>query len=531
MEIESKKNTKKKSHKKESSDLVRLIDILNSLQKKTITLDDALEFIRDVTYARRVLLVLLSPVDGDLYIEAASGLSSEQKKQGHYVVGEGVVGKVIQSGKALYIEDAVHNPLFLNRTHAWNEVESISFLCVPIKLNDKVIGALGIDRASAEVMNPEHEERMLSVIANSFIPYIRLHQDNMQLTQEDEERRENLRIPSRKKGLNDLIGNSEAMQTIYERIEQVSPSATTVMLRGESGTGKELVARSIHENSPRKNEKFISLNCAALPESLVESELFGHEKGAFTNAIEARKGRFELADNGTFFLDEVGELPLATQAKLLRVLQEKSFERIGGTISRKVDVRIIAATHRDLEKMVEEGTFRKDLYYRLNVFSISLPPLRERISDIALLVEHFLNNFAKMQDKEKPKLSLSASEMLERYSWPGNIRELENVLERAMLLIGQGKYILPQHLPQELHSSDCQAGSNEQALRKSNTKQPIKHAGTLPERIEELERTSIIEAITLSKGHMGLAAENLGITERIMGDRMRKYSINYKDYR
>ncbi len=512
----------KRRSKKESSDLVRLINILNSLQKKAITLDDALEFIREVTYAERVLLVLLSPVDGDLYIEAASGLSGEQKRQGHYVVGEGVVGNVIQSGKALFIDNIAHNPLFLNRTHAWDPQKINAFLCVPIKLNDKVIGALGIGKQAHEVNDVELEERMLSVIANSFIPYIRLHQNSMQGNHDEHE---HLRIP-RKKGYNDLIGTSEAIQNVYERIEQVSPSSTTVILRGESGTGKELVARSIHENSPRKKEKFISLNCAALPESLVESELFGHEKGAFTSAVQARKGRFEMADKGTFFLDEVGELPLITQAKLLRVLQEKSFERIGSTETRKIDVRIIAATNRDLEKMVEEGTFRKDLYYRLNVFAIFLPPLRERKSDIALLTEHFLDNFAKAQSKEKPKLSLAAKEMLERYTWPGNIRELENVLERCMLLIGQGRYVLPQHLPPELHSAHCNQDNKSTSFVASQT-----FSGTLPERIEELERASITEALTLSKGHMGQAASSLGITERIMGERMKKYSINYKNFR
>ncbi len=507
---------------KESSDLERLVDILDSLQKKTITLDDALGFIQEVTHAKRALLVLLSPVDGDLYIEAASGLSSEQKKQGHYVVGEGVVGKVIQSGNALFIEDAVHNPLFLNRTHARSSVDSISFLCVPIKLQEKVIGALGIDRPTAEVTNPEHEERMLSVIASAFIPYIRLHQDNMQGIEKEADV---IRLPTwHKAGYRGLIGNSAGIQVIYQRIEQVAPSSTTVMIRGESGTGKELVARSIHENSIRKGESFISLNCAALPESLVESELFGHEKGAFTGAMQVRKGRFELADGGTLFLDEVGELPLPTQAKLLRVLQEKCFDRIGATESRAVDVRIIAATNRDLESMVEEGTFRKDLYYRLNVFSITLPSLQQRKSDIALLAEHFMGIFSAIHHREKPKIALAACDMLERYSWPGNIRELENVIERAMLLLGQGKYILPQHLPLELHSNKCcQFSQNAETVRE--------HAGTLPERIEELERVSIMEALTESKGHMGQASEALGITERIMGQRMRKYGISYKDYR
>ncbi len=505
-----------------SSDLVRLVGILDALQKKTITLDDALNFIQEVTHARRALLVLLSPVDGDLYIEAASGLSSKQKSQGHYAVGEGVVGKVIQTGKTIFIEDATHNPLFLNRTHAWDAQDSMSFLCVPIILQDKVIGALGIDRPQHKVVDPQHEERMLCVIANAFIPYIRLHQDSMKVTAEQDE---SVRLPQRYKvGNRGIIGTSEGIQTIFERIEQVAPSSTTVMIRGESGTGKELVARSIHENSPRKDHAFLSLNCAALPENLVESELFGHERGAFTGAMHARKGRFELAHEGTLFLDEVGELPLITQAKLLRVLQEKSFERIGSSQSCQVDVRIIAATNRNLETMVEEGTFRKDLYYRLNVFSMHLPALKERKGDIILLAHHFLDVFSKEHHKNSPKFSLAASDMLERYDWPGNIRELENVIERCMLLIGQGKYILPQHLPPELHSDACC-----QFMEASQI--PHKHTGTLPERIEELERVSITEALAQSHGHMGQAADALGITERIMGQRMRKYGISYKNFR
>ncbi len=509
---------------RQSSDLVRLVHILDSLQKKKITLDDATEFIRDVTYAERVLLVLLSPVDGDIYIEAAAGISSEQKEQGHYVVGEGVVGKVIQTGKPMFIHDVMHNPLFLNRTHARQEREKISFLCVPIKLNDKVIGALGIDRPSDGVVDSEHEERMLSVIANSFVPYIRLHQSTMQRQSEEPVR---IPKPSSSKSARYLVGNSEAMQLIFERINQAAPSSTTVMLRGESGTGKELVARALHENSSRKNEAFITLNCAALPESLVESELFGHEKGAFTGALHTRKGRFEMAHKGTLFLDEVGELSQTTQARLLRVLQERSFERVGSVQSHHIDVRIITATNRPLEEMVEDGSFRKDLYYRLNVFSINLPPLRERKSDILLLVEHFLTLFAKQNNVEKAKLSLAASDMLQKYSWPGNIRELENVIERAMLLIGKNAYILPQHLPLELHSSECPLNMK----KVKNDSVAFSHMGTLPEQVEELEKKLITKALETHKGHMGAAAAALAITERIMGQRMRKYSLDYKDFR
>ncbi len=520
-----KKATKKESFEfsQQPSDLVQLVQVLDALQKKQITLDDAFEVIASITDAERVLLVMLSPIDGDLYIEAASGLSPEQKQQGHYVIGEGIVGKVIQSGEAMFVHDVMSNPLFLNRTLSRQEKEKISFLCVPIKYNEQVIGALGIDRPTAKVVDPTHEERMLSVIASSFVPYIKVQHDSFVRPHEDQ-----VRIPKLKYvGMRNLVGNSEAMQLVYKRVEQSAPSSTTVMLRGESGTGKELVARALHDSSPRKGKAFITLNCAALPESLVESELFGHEKGAFTGALQARKGRFEMADGGTLFLDEVGELTQATQARLLRVLQERSFERVGSVESRHVDVRIITATNRPLEDMVEEGTFRKDLYYRLNVFSIDLPKLADRQSDILLLAEHFLEYYAKANSKEKPKCSLAAAEMLQRYSWPGNVRELENVIERAILLIGDGQYILPQHLPLQLHSMTCPEG---RVLPKGNISMNFV-LGTLPERIEELERTSIIEALTQYHGHMGAAASHLGLTERVMGQRMKKYSINYKEFR
>ncbi len=509
-----------------NSDLVQLVQILNALQRNEITLDGALEFIGTLTNAARVLLVMLSPIDGDLYIEAATGLSVEQKKQGHYVIGEGIVGKVIQSGEPMFVHDVMSNPLFLNRTHAREAEEKISFLCVPIKYNEQVIGALGIDRPTNQVTDPDHEERMLSVIANSFVPYIKLYHNSMQ-THSDDDLSSSLRVPTKNyKGVRNLVGNSEAILLVFERIEQVATSSTTVMLRGESGTGKELVARAIHDASLRKDKPFITLNCAALPESLVESELFGHEKGAFTGALTARKGRFELAHQGTLFLDEVGELSLATQARLLRVLQERSFERVGSEQSRHVDVRIITATNRPLEDMVEEGTFRKDLYYRLNVFCIDLPKLAERPSDILLLAEHFLAYFSKQNGRDKPKCSLAAAEMLQKYSWPGNVRELENVIERSILLIGQGNYLLPQHLPLELHSLTCPEGK---ILPKSSFQ--TFGEGTLPERIEELERSAIHEALTIYKGHMGEAAAHLGLTERIMGQRMKKYDITYKTYR
>lgn len=314
---------------------------------------------------------------------------------------------------------------------------------------------------------------------------------------------------------------------VYEQIAQVASSSTTVFLHGESGTGKELAARAIHASSSRSNGPFISLNCAALPENLIESELFGHEKGAFTGASGVRKGRFELADGGTLFLDEVGELSLITQAKLLRVLQERSFERLGGMSSIAVDVRIITATNRSLLDMVEKGTFRRDLYYRLNVFPIHMPSLRERQNDIQPLAVHFVDKYATSSKRHGIRLSLTVMDMLQRYDWPGNIRELENVIERAVLLVGQEGLILPQHLPMELHSPHCPVHVG----NKKNESAPFMASGTLQERLDELERACISEALSRYGGHMGHAAQALGLTERVMALRMKKYGISYKSFR
>ncbi len=521
-----------------SSDLIRLVHILDLLQKKEITLDDALEFVCSITYAKRALLVLLSEVDGDIYIEAAAGLSSGQKKQGHYALGEGIVGRVIQTGKPFFLHDVMHNPLFLNRTHSRKEEEMISFFCVPIKFHEKTIGALGIDKAMTSISDPEHEQRLLSVLAHSFVPYLSLHQSTMQKQSEEPVRLPQThsllqpalsdKIPFQKQGK--LVGNSESMRSVFESIEQVAQSTTTVMLRGESGTGKELVARALHENSLRRDKAFITINCAALPENLIESELFGHEKGAFTGAIQKRKGRFEMADGGTIFLDEVGELTLAAQSRLLRVLQERTIERVGSTESVYIDVRVVTATNRPLEEMVEEGTFRQDLYYRLNVFCIFLPPLRERHSDILLLSNYFLENFAKLNNKKKPKISQSASAMLLSYNWQGNIRELENVMERSILLIGQGQYLLPQHLPPQLHDCRCTAQPKKSYEHATPIQEEIS-SKPLPEMIEHLEKSSISKALQTSKGHIGSAANALGITERMIGQRMKKYNIDYKKFK
>jgi len=316
-------------------------------------------------------------------------------------------------------------------------------------------------------------------------------------------------------GFPKLIGNSQAMRTVYEQVAQVAPVETTVLLRGESGTGKELIAEAIHKQSIRQHKPFIRINSAAIPESLIESEFFGHERGAFTGAIAKKKGRFEQADGGTLFLDEIGELTPATQAKLLRVLQEQTFERVGGTASIRVNVRIIAATNANLEKMITDGRFREDLYYRLNVFSIYLPALRERKADILLLADHFLFKYARKHHKNVQRISTPAIDALMRYHWPGNVRELENVMERS-ILVCQDQVIHGYHLPPTLQTSET--------------------SGTMPQRsfaesVALHEKELIVEALKASRGNRARAARLLQITERIIGYKINKLQIDVNRYK
>ncbi|MDR1777213.1 MAG: sigma 54-interacting transcriptional regulator [Desulfovibrio sp.] len=489
--------------------LYDLTQAMNAGSAVEDALDEALALMAKHLHMMRGSIVLISPQSGEIRIESAWGLTQAERQRGRYRPGEGVVGRVIQTGQPMYVTNVSDEPLFLNKTRSRNlKNESISFVCVPIRLNDRVMGALSVDHLLADVATLEEEMRLLTIIA----ALLRDAALQMQLAMDEKGEM------TRPRG---FVGNSEKMEIVYSQIEQVAPSSTTVLLHGESGTGKELAAKAIHTASARARKPFISLNCATLPETLVESEIFGHERGAFTGANATRKGRFELANSGTLFLDEVGELPLLTQAKLLRVLQERSFERLGGMETIHVDVRFITATNRDLEKMVEEGLFRRDLYYRLNVFPIVLPPLRERPDDILPLAAHFLQKFAEANGRRQIQLSEKVRVILQEYSWPGNIRELENVMERAVLLLGQENMLFPQHLPPALQDFSCSGGSG------------VKSAfdGGLPERIEAQERASIVEALEWSKGKIGKAAARLGLTERVMGLRLRKYALNYKDFR
>jgi len=305
------------------------------------------------------------------------------------------------------------------------------------------------------------------------------------------------------------------MQIVYTLISQVADSDATVLIRGESGTGKELVAQAIHYSSKRAPKPLIKVHCGALPESIIESELFGHEKGAFTGAIATRKGRFELANGGSIFLDEIGDLAPSTQIKLLRVVQEREFERVGGAATHKCDVRVIAATNRDLESAMQNGGFREDLYYRLNVFPIHIPPLRDRKSDILLLADHFVEKYGRMNHKKIRRISTSAIDMLMAYHWPGNVRELENCIERAVIL-STDEVIHGYHLPPSLQTAE-----------ESGTVQKK----TLPEAVASLEHEMISEALKSSRGNMSKAAAALGLTERVMGLRVRKHGIEPRHFK
>ena len=354
--------------KREVQELQLLVEISQILDR-SLDLREVVGPVLEAT-ARRLEMVrgtisLLDRDTGEIFIDAAHGLSDSQKEKGRYRLGEGVTGKVIQSGKPAVVPRVSQEPQFLNRTGARSGLrkKDIAFICVPIKIGNEVMGALSADRLLPKEVSLEEDVRLLSIIASMIAQAAKLRraaQEERRKLEEDNKRlQDELKDKFRP---SNIIGNSKQMQDVYDQIAQVCRSQTTVLIRGESGTGKELVAHAIHYNSERAGKPFIRVNCAALPETLVESELFGHEKGAFTGALATRQGRFELANGGTIFLDEVGDLSPATQVKLLRVLQEREFERVGGNLPIKTDVRVIAATNRDLEIMIQEGKFRQDLY-------------------------------------------------------------------------------------------------------------------------------------------------------------------------
>lgn len=464
-------------------------------------------------------VTIVNPVSGQIEIEVAHGMSGEARKRGVYQIGEGITGRVVASGLPIIVPQVSEEPLFLNRTRTrGTTARGISFLCVPIKHSKNTIGSLSVDCEYRESTNYEEEIRFLTIISGLFAQtVIRIQSVNKEkesLLRENSSLKQQL---SEKYGIETIISKSSRMLEVLEMTNRVANSNATVLLRGESGTGKTLVAKAIHYNSKRAKGPFITVNCSALPETLLESELFGHEKGAFTGAHQLKKGRFEAAEGGTLFLDEIGELSLAIQVKLLNVVQEREFQRLGSVKVHSCNVRLVAATNRDLEQAVADGHFREDFYYRLNVFPIYIPPLRDRRTDILLLAEYFLHKYNEENDKNIQRISTSAIDLLIQYHWPGNVRELQNCMERA-LLICDDDTIKSYHLPPTLQSAETTIDS---------TKNPLSFTVA----VENFERELLIDALKRFNGNQTKAATFLDSSLRIINYKIHKYAIDPANYK
>jgi len=503
-------------HLREMETLFEISRKLASGTHQKQTLAEVLHTLDRELGMKRGTVTLLAPDGSEIIVEATHDLSPEHGRKVRYRMGEGVTGKVLQTGSPIIVPKVSEEPLFLNRFERWSVTkEDLSFVCVPISIGQELIGTISIDRPFSPSAMLDEDMRMLSIVASIIANDVKTRREakiERQLLE-----KENIRLRSEIEGRfrpENIIGNSNAMRDVYSNLYQVAGSDTTVLLRGESGTGKELVAHAIHYTSPRAKGPFVKVNCASLNENLLESELFGHEKGAFTGAIYARKGRIEEAENGTLFLDEIGEFSPTSQVKLLRVLQERQFERVGSNKQQKSNARIIAATNRDLETAVREGTFRQDLYYRINVFPIVMPPLRDRKDDILLLADHFVELYAKKMNKDVRRISTPAINMMVSYHWPGNVRELENCIERAVLLSSDG-VIHSHHLPPTLQTSDASDTIG---------------TGSLKDRLQLFERDIIVDALKRSNGNLAAAARDLGSTARIIRYKVSQLGIDPDRY-
>jgi Nif-specific regulatory protein len=517
--------------------LGRLGEALESALEPESFFDRALAILDGELGMQRGTLSLLDRSSNRLRIAAAHGLTPAQRGKGDYALGEGITGHVVKTGRPEAIPDIRKDPRFLDRTTArrGDADRPTAFICVPVKLDDEVIGALSADRPYAEAATLEKDLRLLAIIASMVSQVLKINSlvnvEKEKILARDERLLGELR--SRYK-LDNVVGQSEPVQRILAAAATAAESHATILVTGETGTGKELVAHVIHYNSRRAGGPFVKVNCGALPESLLESELFGHVKGAFTGAVRDRKGRFELAHGGTLFLDEASEMVPRLQVKLLRILQEMEYEPVGSEETRRVDVRIVAATNKDLRAEIAAGRFREDLFYRLNVVAIHLPPLRERKADIPSLVDHFLDRFNREYEKSVSKLSRNILDLLLAYPWPGNVRELENCIERAVVL-SHGDALSPDHLPPEiLHAR--RGATPRSGLPSSAENEVRRAAGAFCESVGDLadarnrllravEETLIRKALRENLPQRELA-DRLGMSRMTLRKKMRQYGIS-----
>lgn len=496
--------------------LFEISTMLNKVKRDLKSnLNPVIELLSNYLTAECVMLNIINRANNQITTEVSYGLSEEEKRRGVFHLGEGIIGKVVETGKPVVIPKISEEKDYINKIRL-DLKGDISFICVPIREENEILGTLSIHRVYNRHITISEDARILSIVGSMIAQAVKTRQEYAEEIARLREENQKLQYELKERIFpHNIIGKSGKMQAVFDLIEKVAPTSSTVLIRGESGVGKELIADAIHYGSFCRNKPFVKVNCAALPESLIESELFGHERGAFTGANATRIGRFEAAKGGTIFLDEIGDIPASTQVKLLRILQGREFERVGSTTPIKADVRVICATNRNLEELIESGKFREDLYYRINVFPIYVPPLRERITDIPGLADHFIEKFNKAQHRKIKRISSSAIDMLMVYHWPGNIRELENCIERACILCTDD-VIRSNNLPPTL-----------QTAVSSHTKS----TGLLENILNKVEKQMLMETLLSTRGNLVKAAEQLGITERMMGIRIKKYDIDPKRFK
>jgi len=511
------------STNRDTSDLSHLttLKLVQKSLKRDIPLEESLNALlkilaRDMEYVR-AFMVIMDPKTENLKLSLT--YSPTQVEDVTYSPGRGIIGRVFDSGESITIPRLSDDPEFLNKAFGRSEEElkKLGFICVPV-LNrhsdhSEVIGALSVDVPLIPAEDMAAHCQFLEVVAGIIAGHVAQLQEEM-ATQNHMLSQGMMSSALDTAPPKDFVAASKAMRMVLRQSSQVAPSRATALLRGESGTGKELLADAIHKTSPRADKPLIKLNCAALPSELIESELFGHQKGAFTGAFQTKRGLFEIADQGTLFLDEIGELSMDAQAKVLRAIQEKEIQRVGSEQTITVDVRLICATHQPLEELLEKGLFREDLYYRINVFPIFIPPLKERREDILPLAEHFLAEFTEEYSKEVKRISTPAIELLVMYHWPGNVRELKNCMERAVLLCEE-QVIRTYHLPPTLQSAESSAtGTNL----------------SFGEAVAKFEQELLIDSLKQTGGNMLQSARDLRVSYRIVNYKVKKYNIDVKKY-
>ncbi|MGN6367579.1 MAG: sigma 54-interacting transcriptional regulator [Phycisphaerae bacterium] len=503
--------------------------------------DQTMRVLADRLGMERGSLVLLDEPTGKIRTETAVGLTPEEIQRATYELGEGITGSVVAKGESIVVENIAADGRFLNRTGArpTGLAAQTSFICVPIRMEGRTVGAISVDKIFKDAETLRSDQRLLEIIASFIAQALKINEIVAQEREEWQEEKRSMSANLRAKyKFDNIIGSAPPMIDVFDTIAQVASSRATCLILGETGTGKELIAKAIHYNSNRAEKPFIRVNCGALTGTLLESELFGHVKGSFTGAIKDKIGRFEAANGGTLFLDEIGTIDMGLQVKLLRVLQEREFERVGDNRTMKVDVRIIAATNLDLQEEVGKGRFREDLFYRLNVVTIFLPPLRNRREDIPRLIDFFLDKFNAENAKSLRKISKEMLNVLVRYPWPGNVRELENAIERAVVL-SRADTLTEDLLPTAIRAFAQQGRANVasegiDALTRRLAEQSINEFelrdGQIYDMvIRQVEKALIEKALARCSGVKIKAADFLGINRNTLNKKFKELGLESED--